>query len=192
MPFRTSRACFLLGSVVCVLIGASPGRAADVEVIGFSPNRVMMQWKVTNRGSTPVARIEFPIHRVNRPDPPPKGWEIERFDQRVRGMLIFRSTAPEHDIGPGESKEFSCTMHQGGLRIREGAATAGLRDGSRIEVPGVLLPDAESALQIYGIPVFLAGLLAVAVLVKLRKRSRPGAERGSEFSAGPGNDVAAG
>jgi hypothetical protein len=179
-------------SAACVFVGASSGHAADIEVVGFSPNRVVMTWTVTNRGSAAVARIEFPIHRVNRADPPPKGWEIERFDQRTRGKLIFRSTAPQYDLRSGDAIEFACTMHQSGLGLREGAVTVGLRDGSSLEIAGVLLPDAESAWQVYGLPVFLAGLLAVAVLVKLRKRSRAGAGRGGELSAGPGNDVSGG
>lgn len=155
---------------------ASPARLAaqsgGVEIIGFSPNNVMMKWTVKNVSAGAVSRLEFPIGRVNRTDPPPEGWEIKQFDRLKTGLLIYESTSAAHDIRRGESLEFVCTMDRSARDVKEGTVTAILRDGSSIQVPGVQLPVAHAFWEVYGLPLFLAALLGMVVLFRLARRAR--------------------
>lgn len=182
---RITYLSFLAG--VFALTAPARGQTDDVEIVGFTPNRVLMKWTVTNHGQEPISRLVFPVDRVNRVDLPPDGWEIESFERLQAGNLVFRSTSPAFDISRGSSLEFKCNLDQRALRLHEGTVRVGLRNGSTVEVPGVLLPASHSVWQVYGLPVFLAALLGVVVLARLLRRSRTASGGHGDSPEGPKN-----
>jgi hypothetical protein len=177
---------------VIALTGLARGEPNGIEIVGVCPNQVLMTWTVTNHGTEPVSRLEFPVDHVNRANPPPDGWEIEQFVRMKRGNLVYRSRLPESDIRRGQSLQFTCRLHRIALQLREGTVRVGLRTGSTVSVSGVLLPARHGVWEVYGLPVFLLGLLGLVLLYRTLKHSRTAKRGGAGASAGPKNDVSGG
>lgn len=168
----------------CWLFGAAPLAAEEVLVVGESPNNVQIVWTVTNSTAQPISYFEAPIYGVKELDRP-EGWEVKRFDRLRKGRLAFQSQDRRHDIRPrGGKMQFSCTRRLMGTLVGPRAVIVGFRSGERIEVPDVLVPVPQSLFQSYGLPVFLAALLGIFVLWKMRANRRA-ASRAPRPAPGP-------
>lgn len=154
------------------LLAVAPALAAEpkVEIVGRSPNGVLMEWTVTNRSTGRISQIDFPIEEVIHIQPPPEGWEIIQFDQWKKGYIKFKAKSRQHDLWPNQTQKFTCVLDRRRQQLRQGTVIVQMRDGSTIQVAGVTVPGGQSVLGIYAVPAFLAALFLIFVAVKTFRR----------------------
>jgi hypothetical protein len=136
-------------------------------------------WTVTNRGSSAITAVEFPAWNADLFQPPP-GWSADLGDADRDGALKARpgwflafADTPYDGIVPGGSDTFSMRIRPRGARRGAGTVIIHFADGTQVEVPGVMVPMAESLGDKYVSLVGLGAIFVIAVAIQaIRSRHK--------------------
>jgi hypothetical protein len=171
-----------LGAVilVCGVLRATVAAEPPVTIAGgVRPhNPQFYDWTVTNASTSPIVFIEFPQYHGDMFTAPP-GWSKEWKNQSSAGAedapgWVRTSVGdPAEGIAAGESAQFELRVSRAGALARLGQVTVRFADGTEVVVADVELPSAQSLLERNAMVIGLVVIVAIALLIHFRRRSKP-------------------
>ena len=170
---------------ILLAVGIAGASAQDVTITGgVSEDRHTYDWTVTNQGTGPITRVEFPHYNADLVFAP-SGWTTQATTGLVgrpvtsKGApprFIASASEPLNGILKGRSATFGLRVAPSGAFPRKCTVTVTFADGTRLEWPGVECPGGEPWLRRNFPVVGLGGCFVVFVAIRhlIRKRkSRP-------------------
>ena len=166
--------------LVCGSVSPARGQQsppATVTVDGTNVNGIVFTWDVTNHArKKAINYFEVPVHDINTFESPP-GWETVSAPRLRKGVFILKTDDYPSMVRFGRTLQFRCMRPLRDVP-RDGRVEVviGFDDGSRITVPNVLGPVKRSALESWGVPIFLGLILAIVFVSRALRGRKPAAQ----------------
>ena len=170
--------------LVCTSVVAPAARAEEPKVIitgGADETQHEYTWRVANRSSARMVRIEFPHYAADL-FIPPDGWRqgsrqemnLVRVGWDFRPGLCWAEAEPGFEgLGPGLAAVFQ--MRVGGALRSAGTVTVKFDDGTQVQVAGVELPTQPPQTSPWVALVGIGLIFALFIVYHERRRRKASA-----------------